>query len=156
MVTTVFDGSLSGEEHMCRIGYRKLKRYKYRLMENYTMPVDMKPDNDIVVTDFVILTTAGELTVNKHYAWDGPSGPTIDTKSFLRGSLVHDVLYQLMREQRLSQSHRKYADELLREMCREDGMSRFRAWYVYHALRLFASGAAKPSLKPPDGMLHAP
>ncbi len=30
-----------------------------------------------------------------------PNGPTIETKTFMRASLVHDALYQLMREEHL-------------------------------------------------------
>ena len=141
---------------MPKIGYRKLKRYKYQLMEDYTMSVDIKPENDILVTDFITLTVAGELTIKKYYAWDGPSGPTIDTKSFMRASLVHDVLYQLMREECLDQTYRSYADKLLRKICLEDGMWRFRALYLYYGLRLFAKRAAKPSPKRRGGMLYAP
>ena len=127
---------------MPKIGYRKLKRYKYQLMEDYTMSVDIKPENDILETDFIILTVAGELT--------------IDTKSFMRASLVHDVLYQLMREECLDQTYRSYADKLLRKICLEDGMWRFRALYLYYGLRLFAKRAAKPSPKRRGGMLYAP
>ena len=48
------------------------------------------------------LNTKGHLIIKRSYAWDGPSGPTIDTKNFMRGSLVHDALYQLMRHEHLS------------------------------------------------------
>ena len=141
---------------MAIIEYRKLRRYKYQLMENHATDIDIHPDNDIVVGDFIALSTSGALEIKKYYAWDGPSGPSIDTKSFMRGSLVHDALYQLMRAGSLDQTHRKYADQLLRKMCVEDRMSRFRAWYVYHALRMFAGGAAKPSSKPEFVLLRAP
>lgn len=75
---------------------------------------------------------------------DGPSGPTIDTKEFMRGAFVHDALYQLIREGHLLMRDRKQADKILRRMCIEDGMSRFRAWYVYEAVSRFAKWAAKP------------
>jgi len=124
--------------------YRKLRHYKYQLMDDYISMIKLKPENDIK-TPFIELTTGGQLTLKKRYAWDGPSGPTIDTRSFMRGSLVHDALYQLMREKYLDyQEHRKYADELLRELCLEDGMFKVRAWWVYQAVRLFAEIAARP------------
>lgn len=79
----------------------------------------------------------GILLIKQGYAWDGPSGPTWDTPNFMRGSLIHDALYQLMRDGHISRKHRKYADRILREVCLEDGMSRFRARYVYYAVRAF-------------------
>ena len=88
--------------------------------------------------------------MKKGYAWDGPSGPTIDTRNFMRGSLVHDALYQLMREEHLDkETYRKPADQLLRDMCREDGMWSIRAWWVYLAVRWWADPAADPANKKP-------
>ncbi len=78
------------------------------------------------------------LKVYKRYAWDGPSGPTFDTKTFMRGSLFHDALCQLIGEGLLDKKYRKYADQLLRKICLEDGMSKFRAWYVYMAVRTYS------------------
>lgn len=98
----------------------------------------------VIITDFITLQTNGCLTIHKGYSYDGPSGPTIDTKNFMRGSLVHDVIYQLIREGELPMERRKWADEILRKICREDGMSSFRAWYVYHSVRLFGGSSAKP------------
>jgi hypothetical protein len=95
--------------------------------------------------------------LKKSCAWDGPSGPTIDTKGFMRGSLVHDGLYQLMRDGLLDhEEYRKDADLLLKAICLEDGMSRFRAWYVYHGVRLFAGSAATPRPRNPVECIWAP
>jgi len=121
------------------IKYRK--GYKYQLAENYTIRLTIF-DHDIQ-SDFINLDKQGILQIKKGYAWDGPSGPTIDTKTFMRGSLVHDVLYQLIREGKLDSLYRKYADYMIREICLEDGMCRLRAWYVYVGLRRYANFAAK-------------
>jgi len=60
----------------------------------------------------------------------------------MRGSLVHDALYQLMRLSALDyKAHRKRADEILREICLEDGICSFRAWYVYQAVHILLKGA---------------
>jgi hypothetical protein len=83
------------------------------------------------------------LTIKKGYAWDGPSGPTFDTPSFMRGSLVHDALYQLICEDSLPDFFRAYADRLLYRLCREDGMSSVRAWYVYKAVEAFGESHTK-------------
>jgi len=125
------------------ISYKK--GYKYQIVEPYATDIPIKPDRDID-TDYIALTAAGRLTIKKGYAWDGPSGPTIDTLNFMRGSLVHDALYQLMREKHLDKvTHRKTADELLRKMCKEDGMSSIRAWWVYVAVRKFGDTSADPA-----------
>ena len=126
--------------------YRKLEGYKYDLVERVvTQTVFSGP---AIINPYICLFQDGELVIEEHYAWDGPSGPTIDTKNFMRGSLVHDALYQLMREGLLDRKYRKYADQLLRKICLEDGMSKFRAWYVYHAVRLFAKQSSMPRKNP--------
>ena len=138
---------------MGKICYRKLHRYKYQVLEPYTLKTDLKPVGPIreEVAKYLFLSPEGVLSIGEYYAWDGPSGPTIDTKSFMRGSLVHDALYQLMREGILDhKEHRKRADEILRKICREDGMCAVRAWYVYYALRIFAGVCAKPREEPPE------
>ena len=132
---------------MAKVCYRKLTKYKYQLMDDYTIQIDIKPVKDIEpkLAKFLSFSSDGVLTIRKFYAWDGPSGPTIDTRDFVRGSLVHDALYQLMRLDVLDYKiHRKRADEILREICLEDGMCSFRAWYVYQALHIFAEGSARP------------
>ncbi len=125
------------------INYRSLKHWKYQLMTEYITTLQVRPEAP-VSNPFLTFDVDGWLRIKKGYCWDGPSGPTIDTKSFMRGSLVHDVLYQLIREGHLPKTARQPADELLRQHCIEDGMSRFRAWYVYKSLRLFGGRAARP------------
>ncbi len=81
--------------------------YKYQLHESYEVTVRINPPEDIK-TEYISLDQMGHLVLQKGYAWDGPSGPTIDTGDFMRGSLVHDALYQLMRMEHLSDElHRK-------------------------------------------------
>ena len=106
--------------------YRSLKHYKYELLE------DMSVDIDIffivpIETDYVklyssgdISPSAGVLVVKAHYAWDGPSGPTFDTPTNMRAALFHDALCQLIGEGLLGKKYRKYADELLRTIMLED------------------------------------
>jgi len=60
--------------------------YKHQLEEPYVVDVAITPEED-VETDYLGLTTDGILTVKKGYAWDGPSGPTVDTLNFMRASL---------------------------------------------------------------------
>ena len=119
--------------------------YKYQLKEDFVTAIAIEPGAPID-TDYLALTRDGALTVKKGYAWDGPSGPTIDTPNFMRGSLVHDALYQLMRERLLDRdAYRDAADRLLQRMCREDGMSALRAWWVYQAVRIGGDPSADPA-----------
>lgn len=123
--------------------------YKYQLKRSYELTIPLRPEADIR-TSYVALDAAGLLWMRNGYAWDGPSGPTIDTRNFMRGSLVHDALYQLMREGSLDPGlHRIEADRILRAICREDGMSALRSAWVYQAVRLFGDPAADPALKRP-------
>jgi hypothetical protein len=137
---------------MNHISYKQ--GYKYQLSRSYTCTTPIKPKTDIE-TDYIDLTTDGVLTMRMSYAWDGPSGPTIDTSNFMRPSLVHDALYQLMQHGHLDPAQwRSKADRLLRDMCRADGMSRLRSWWVYRAVRQLAGG--KPMRSAAKQILQAP
>jgi len=124
--------------------------YKYQLKRDYSQQIDINPNHHID-NDFITLTVTGLLTTKKGYAWDGPSGPTIDTPNFMRGSLVHDALYQLMRESALDKDqNRDSADRLLQKICSEDGMSKIRAWWVYQCVHKFGDPSADPANKRPE------
>lgn len=135
------------------ISYKK--GYKYQLSENYVTNIDLKPEQEDIETRYIDLTTEGKLTIKGGYAWDGPSGPTFDTLNFMRGSLVHDALYQLMRNEKLDKEmFREPADRLLQSMCREDGMGWLRTKWVYWALHNWGDPAADPVNKKP--VIRAP
>ncbi len=128
--------------------------YKYQLKKDYLDQIPIQPHENIN-TQFITLSTAGDLSIKSGYAWDGPSGPTIDTQNFMRGSLVHDALYQLMRERFLNDNvYRDKVDRLLQEDCIKDGMSRIRAWWVYQGVKLGGGPTADPDKKRP--IKHAP
>ncbi len=132
--------------------YRKLEGYKYDLVERYELWLG-KDLPTVLIYKYLFIQRDREnarckLVIMEHYAWDGPSGLALDTKDFMRGSLVHDALYQLMREEVLGRKYRKYADQLLRKICLQDGMGKFRAWYVYRAVRMFAKKSSMPRKKP--------
>lgn len=124
--------------------------YKYQLARDYYIQLRGLNPNRLYSNDYFAITPSGYLTVRRSYAWDGPSGPTIDTKNFMRGSLVHDVLYQLIGLGVLPYSDRIRADEILREICLEDGMSKIRAWWVYKGVRIGGSEPARRPEPPPE------
>ncbi len=124
------------------------KGYKYRLRGNYTVKIHILPLHPIQ-NGRAMLLSDGTLTIFSGYCWDGPSGPTIDTPDFIRGSLVHDVLYEMMRGGKLSLDYRCQADDILKEICLEDGMNPIRAAYVHEAVKAFGQSSALPSGEPP-------
>lgn len=140
-----------------KITYRNLRNYKYQVVEDYTIDIPAQCKIELPITEdiiwpsavktFIKLTKTGQLTIFKGYAWDGPSGPTIDTKDFMRGSLVHDALYQLIREEKLDYSNRDASDRIIQRLCLNDGMNIIRAAYVYRFLKWFGGAAAKPGKK---------
>ena len=118
--------------------------YKYQLASDYLVRVSIKPSEDIE-TQFVALDQSGYLVVKSGYAWDGTSGPVVDTEHNLRASLVHDALYQLMRMRKISAKENKdKADKLFRRMCKEDGVPSAVAQVYYEALKALG----KPSTDP--------
>ena len=128
-----------------RACYRKIHRYKYQLVEDYYIKTGITITADVrTLYGWLEFSKEGYLTIKKGYCWDGPSGPTFDTDSFMLGSLVHDAFYQLIREMKLPMSYRIKADRLLRVICLADGMSKARAWWVYWGVRKGGKKAAKP------------
>ena len=124
--------------------------YKYQTAADYEIVLPFHP-RVTIMDDFITFATDGRLTIRKGYAWDGPSGPTFDTTNFLRGSLVHDALYQLMRENLLDHHlFRALADWTLRALCLEDGMWHVRAWWVYVGVRWGGHPAADPRYERPE------
>ena len=145
--------------------YRKLPKggkYKYITQADYSHAVRLPrawwyggPTGD-----FVQIIEGNRLYIKCGYAWDGPSGPTIDTPSTIRASLVHDALYQLMKEGLLNIKYRKYADDLFKEILIEDvkeklaekggfwkclipvGILRAHVWHFF--VRTCAANRAKP------------
>lgn len=124
------------------IAYRK--GYKYQLAANYSIQTDLRVEADMRVPRACHLSPGGLLTIYNGYAWGGPSGPALDTVTFLRGSLVHDCLYQLVRLGKLPESAKAVADDLLYAIIKADGMWSVRARWVYWAKR-FMRPATRPS-----------
>ena len=126
--------------------------YKYILEEREIFKVPWLRGYNLNL-DYVCVYN-GLVIAKAGYAWDGASGPAIDTKTNMRGSLIHDILYQLMREGLIPYELRKKADYLLRDTCREDGMNWIRAWYFrigcsYFAMRAATKAASRPILEAP-------
>lgn len=126
--------------------------YKYSLWSDYRVQTGLR--GYAVAHHLFTLDADGWLTVFADYPWDGPSGPTIDTPSFMRGSLVHDALYEMLRLGLLPHDPCFHlANQELEKICLEDGMWPCRARYVFNAVEKF--GNASAALKP-EAILTAP
>ena len=129
--------------------------YRYQLAEDYVIQTRLKP-KQAIDTQFIDLTLEGLLTVKKDYAWDGTSGPVIDTKENHRASLVHDALYQLMRQRLLSprKNYKDKADKLFRSLCKKDGVPSAVAQIYYQSLKKLGNPSTDPKNAKP--VLQAP
>ena len=134
-----------------RIAYRQ--GYKYQLAEGYVTRTRIRVPQ-AVSTRFIRLDPDGTLTIRADYAWDGPSGPTIDTPSAMRASLEHDAKYQLIRFGLILSDWKKTADQEYLETLKEDGALGIRARLHYWALGLFGADATRPHAEPQ--VLYAP
>lgn len=139
-------------EHCTQVPYFDGMKYVIQTDRELQFKLNFVIENECMSDDgeLEIINTTNEdgstsswLCICDGYAWDGASGPTYDSLNSMRGGLVHDGLYQLMREGKISRKYRKDADEELYIICREDGMNYFRAQSWYWAVRGFAGFASK-------------
>lgn len=135
-----------------------------------------KPIPDVI--SLVPILKAGEhgpeldlvkICIWKGYAWDGASGPAIDTPNYRTGSKIHDVLYQLIRLEVLANTkeNRFRADEVLYKVC-EAGifntykgkftqkMSRLRRWLGKFGVNTFAKRSSQPGYEQVEEVLIVP
>ena len=128
------------------VKYRKFtnsEKYKYEL----ACPVKVHLPRFVGCafrSKFFKMDNKGNLEVLPGYAWDGPSGPTIDRKENFLAGLVHDVLYQALRDRSLHPDQRNDSDKVLAELCIKGGMLKPWAWAVYYpAVRIFGASSAR-------------
>ena len=117
--------------------------YKYKLAFDERIEVPFRDkiplefyDNGFIMYDY------GWLLIRKGYAWDGTSGPIIDTKNNMFPSLVHDAWYQLLREGGMPQSTKVYADRWFGDLCHERGTYKIITDVYVEGLILYGSKAA--------------
>lgn len=82
----------------------------------------------------------GILTVNAWYAWDGNSGPCVDTISSMEASCVHDVLCDYINMGWLPQYLQPIADQEYYILCTKKGMWWRRARARLLAIRWYMTG----------------
>ena len=123
--------------------------YKYQVTRPFYIKLNVVPFAPIDLP-FVKMDSEGNMDILPGYAWDGASGPTWDTLNSMRGSLCHDVLYQLIRRQLISCSYKEYADQILHDLCTEDGMYKWRADYWRWAVLKFGTASTLASAEPKE------
>lgn len=124
--------------------------YKYRTSESIFKLLEIYPEKEIRSDGkMIILTREGLLFICSGYSSDGPSGPTIDTKSFMLAAFIHDALYELLRQGWFEtircvdkdgkllthEDIRMVADRVLKAVCLEKKMLQIRANWVYAGVR---------------------
>lgn len=127
---------------MKKFQYRKIPVYKYQLTDHFVFQTNIKHSEDCI-SEYADLFDNGEISIGEGYAWDGCSGPTIDDKTNMKASLVHDALYQLMEEGLLPVNYKEKVDLEFYRMLMKDGMGWFRANCYYYAVKYFGKVRVK-------------
>ena len=116
---------------------------KYQLTEEGVFFLGFSPPRDII-TEYVRFYRSGKLVLAKSYAWNGPSGPTIDDETNIQGSACHDAGYQLIQLGLLDEStYRPLFDRAMSDICAIDGMGFFRAALYWAGVRLCGENYAR-------------
>ena len=126
---------------------KESRKYKYKLTAGYSFALPKEFDQTVVWYGEFISVDRGLCTLHKNYAWDGPSGPTIDTEDFQIPALEHDGEYNLFREGIFPVSMRVFSDKKLKRRCKENRMPWWRRQYVYWGVRVGGGSSAKPTEK---------
>jgi hypothetical protein len=96
----------------------------------------------------------GVLTVESEYPWDGASFILFywfgTPKKWMVPSLIHDALYQLMRESKLESSYRKTVDGIFYRLLRERGVSWPVAKAAYYCVRVGGNYAMRHGARVKD------
>jgi len=121
---------------------RYLGGYKYMVCDTFWIMTDVL-GYDVRFKNKLRLEPNGKLTITDSFGFDGGSGPTVDTKSSMRATAVHDAGYCLERAGLIPEKERIKFDAMLRDIAIFDGMWRWRAWSWYWAVRKFAFGSAR-------------
>jgi len=102
-------------------------------------------------------TKNGMIRIQRGFFWDGPSGPAVDTDTFLQPSMIHDAGYTLMGNGLLDpEVWRPHFDARMRRDLRKNTVRKysgswimrklgvFRAKYAYRGVRIFGGSHLEP------------
>jgi len=145
------------------IRYKESIQYKegfrFQLTKDTFTQTAIKPLDDII-TEYIELYQNGFMILKWGYASDGPSGPcrwiadrmpTWIRKKYLKtiicGAFFHDGICQLIRMELLPSFWRPQGDKEFKRINLNCGMSKFRAWYTYKAVKNAGSSHIDPKKK---------
>ena len=124
------------------------KGYKYRVSEQFEVELVDCPflgigpnseyPNTIVNRYSRIERRDGRmfLIIMRGYCWDGANW-ALDSRNFRRGSCCHDALLEMIGLKLLpADPWKKWTDNFLIKLCKEDGMWLPRRKWVYRAVRI--------------------
>lgn len=149
------------------INMQETKHIKYTSGYKYILEDDVWFFTNIYLTDDfhtnkIIHYKKGWMLIMKGFGWDGPSGITHDDKYNMRGALIHDAGYYLLRhnfntiyrgrfDTFLKRVMKEDADYLLRNkkftMLRKLFFNRIRPAYYKFAVKMFGKSSADPENK---------
>jgi len=111
--------------------------FRFYLAEDFSLKIDDLPDENVLPL-YKIAMSKGMLTISKGYMWDrGFRG-----KEFIRGTLVHEALYQLIRLGYLPYEWRKKSNEIYYSLLVDDGAPKLFAWLLKKCADLFGNVAS--------------
>lgn len=146
------------------IAYKKVKGQLVKDPKSgYTEPALFRtciypPETIISNSGRVELFPSGWLKIHLSYAWDFASGPTINTKSTIRGSLAHDAIADLIKEGRIEacgldvNKTWELSNDLIARLMEEDGAFKLRCIIWHWILDKFGFKTASK----PDKIYYAP
>jgi hypothetical protein len=119
------------------------ERGGYRITERYAIFIRELNAFNCVVRDGVrnFYMVYGCIIFEAGHWWNGASGISIDSKSAIKSSLVHDAIYDMieinpyLKED--EEFFRKVADDVFYRLLKRNGMWSFRARLWYFAVRFF-------------------
>ncbi len=113
-------------------------RWKYRttVVVIVSLPFSFKVYEDydagqVKFVTFKDLPNIPPILIFCKYAWDGASSLAIDTDTWMKASLVHDALCQLISLGVIPEEERGTCNKAMYDICLDEGMHPFRAWYSY-------------------------
>ena len=109
--------------------------YRFQTTRWVVVKTAIRPGR-LICTSWLVLLPDGWLLVRPGYAWDGASGPAINTENWRLPSLVHDALCQLVGAGLLGIEWEPAIHDEMHRLLRKKRMNAVRAWYSREAVRL--------------------
>jgi len=106
----------------------------WRVLKDFSYKTEIKP-KETITSNFFIFHNNGIIEVLKGFCWDGPTGG-LDTKNAMLASLLHDIGCILRARGLLTDREINQFDDLYYKVCLEEGMSKFRAGYMFAGISL--------------------